>query len=256
MATSDAGEASNLPDAYKELLEEYSLGDSQVLQRALAGLNLESSLEERALRTYLDNKSEEENEAPVIEKIEGREALEVSATLVQREIQETAARVEYQKAQDTLERAQQERKIASDHMMKVLRRSGKLPAEKECGIDAARGTIHELPFDGKPVLLELALHLLKMDDASLSLIEEHEGELFPEPMQEKLSRIERDAPDLKAREFLTDLASRLLELSEAGRRIVISMVKRPDAAGGLAETEDLPDSLGFLVHLCLHAAAK
>jgi hypothetical protein len=140
--------------------------------------------------------------------------------------------------------------------MKVLRRSGTLPPDKECGVDAVRGTVHELPFDGKQALLELALHLFQMDASELSLIEEHEGELFPESMQEGLSKIEEEAPDLMAREFLTDLASLLLQLGKPGRQIVISMVKRPDAAGGLVETEELPEPLGFLVHLCLHAAAK
>lgn len=255
VVTSDAGDASPPPTTYDNLLKEHSLGDSEVLQSALTGLDLESPLKERALRTYLANKSDENNEDPVIGRIEDEEALEVSATLVQREIQETAARLEYQRAQDTLERAQRETRIATDHLMKVLRRSGTLPPDEECGVDAARGTVHELPFDGKESLLKLALHLFQMDASKLSLIEEHGGELFPESMQEGLSKIEEEVPDLMAREFITDLASLLLQLGRPGRQIAISIVKRPDAAGRL-ETEELPEPLGFLVHLCLHAAAK
>lgn len=234
------------------ILEEYDLGEHEVLRGVLHDLKWDQSdqsVGEEAVRAYLSEQSENESTEPILQKIRSSEAAELADSLVRREMRVTAARLQLQKARDAFDRAHREKEAASEHLLKVLRRTADLPSDTNWRVNATRGTVHELGFPTGEHCLELALSLFKRPEPELAVIAE-DG-ILPDPMEEKVEKVEEELPGSEARKFLVDLAGQLRQFGKKGREFVLSMLSAPDSARAIARDQNRSDPIRFIAQLRL-----
>jgi hypothetical protein len=176
--------------------------------------------------------------------------------LVRRQIRLLAAHLRRVQAQDAFERAHEEKEAAGRHLQKVIERSDGGPARSDWVIDPAHGVIREPPFDERKALLDLAFQITDMDPSERSVVADYEGELLPDGMKKRLDRIEEEAPNWDAREFLIDLAVTLEHVDAPGRQAIASLRDRPDVARSVAQDDSLPAPIRFLAHLCVSTSSS